>query len=169
MRRSEMILLFAVLLPCLMLINSHTSISTINYFPSSTDIGFADSELKIISVLIASAIILGYLSTRSWMPIVAGTLLLISVSCFANPLLHSLIEIDQLQYNNVKIVISDRPDLISALPNYVNANCEMTSENYKSFIALSKASNASQIIKNLSLHKPVDQVKIMCANKIFKT
>lgn len=164
MRQSH--LMFLIIITPLILYHTHTSTAAISYFPTITDIDFSDSALKYSAMLVMSIVILGYIKAHSLMPIIAGVFILITIS-FANPIIHYLVEINKNEYNSIKLLVDKQPDLINILPNYVNTNCEMTDDNYKSFNVLATTTNSSKIIESLPIHKKADQVKMMCAHKIF--
>ncbi|HEX4045155.1 MAG TPA: hypothetical protein VHZ76_05765 [Gammaproteobacteria bacterium] len=162
--KSMMILL--VLVMCIYGLCNYVSFfnETITYTPDSTIIDLPDRTLTIGSLLLGAFCFYVYMVLRNPIILFALPLLVFALKYSANPLKHFYYEIWPKQYHNVKTILADKPELISILPNYVNAKCEMTTVNYKKFTALAEDSNPAPFLADFPLKKvAVADVNKMCA------
>lgn len=136
--------------------------------PDNTSIDLSYQSLSIICTIVGIFLLGIYFSTKEIKYLLIVPLLILTIKNLANPVLHFFYEIDSTQYQNVKIVLKNNPQLISILPNYVNEKCEMNSSNYEKLTELASMSHSSSLIANLPIKKTIDGVKKMCALTVYR-
>jgi len=142
---------------------------TVSYAPDSTAIDLPNYLLIVLNLIVGVICFLIYANSRNPAIFVILLFLILAIKQGTNPLMHEYFEIESKQYQNIRTILTVHPELMSILPNYVNAQCEMTTNNYKKFTTLAKDENIDAVPANLSLKKSVEDVKKMCAVNIFGT
>jgi len=166
MEIDRVLLILGVAVLALTLIDINKSaVHCINYVPAPDAVLSTQwvKGLMLILVLIGCAY---FTATKDFKGIIFVSVLVVVVSQI-NPILHIINRVDHTQYEKLNALIGKRDEMVSILPNYTDAQCQMTQKNYEKISALALDPKASDIIKNLPVHMPIDQVKAMCKETVF--
>lgn len=140
---------------------------TVSYAPDSTAIDLPNYVLVVLNLIVGVVCFIGFIHSRNFVILLLMPILVLITRDGANPLMHEFFEIKSKQYQNIRTILTVHPELISILPNYVNAQCEMTTNNYKKFTILAQDENVTSLVTDFPIKESVDDVKKMCAVTIF--
>jgi hypothetical protein len=72
------------------------------------------------------------------------------------------------QYEDIRLHIQNKPNLIQILPNYVDEDCTMTVDNYNAILSFIESKDQNLYLNYLTIKMPVNKVEAMCKNTVFK-